>query len=65
MIRGSYNVEHAGVSPAKKDTSFRSCVCALLVVLCICLIGLFVTAFFRESRKEKEVNLLLQKKIGL
>lgn len=56
MAGGSYNVAQAESCPSnKKDTSFRSCVCALLVVLCICLIGLMVSAFLRGSRKEKKV----------
>lgn len=55
MAGGSYFIEQAN-SPAKKDTSFRSCVCALLVVLCICLIGLLVTGFIKaSSNKEKPV----------
>lgn len=53
MAGGSYNVEKLEGS-TRKDTSFRSCVCALLVVLFICIIGLLVTAFIRGSHKEEK-----------
>lgn len=60
MAGASYNVGKADECATKRDTSFRSCVCALLVVLCICLIGLLISAFYRKDRNNVEViNALL------
>lgn len=57
MAGGSYNVEQAEACPSKKDNSFKSCICALLVVLAICLIGLLVTTILGLKRTGKEVKL--------
>lgn len=44
MAKGSYNVQDGELPPStRKDTSYRSFICALLVFMAVCLVILLST----------------------
>lgn len=59
MAGGSYSVEKAEACPRDKDTSFKSCMCALFIVLGVCLFGLFIITLLRVLfRPDDEVTIV-------
>ena len=57
MPQGAYDVNKEGAE-APQDTSFRSCICAMLIFLIICLIILLATSTIPRSSVKEGPNSL-------
>lgn len=55
MSRGSYNVEN-GKNSSTGDTSYRSCLCAMLIFMALCLIIVLATIKWSNKGTKPKVN---------